>query len=112
MKATRESNSKETVSNEKDWSLKQFLFLSSSLSSSLPQDLSLFFCLGHSYSVLFLAEADQQYIWKQILHTAAAARGTWFSTSQTECERKGCTNYEAALFIFLFSNIIMSESNI
>lgn len=53
VEATRESGSKETVSNEKDWSLKHFLFLSSSSallpfhspssSSSLPQEVSSFF---------------------------------------------------------------------
>lgn len=61
VEATRESHSKETVSNEKDSNLKQLVSLSSSpplppslpLSSSLSQDLSpFFFCLGHS--VLFL----------------------------------------------------------
>lgn len=53
VEATRESGSKETVSNEKDWSLKHFLFLSSSSallpfhspssSPSLPQEVSSFF---------------------------------------------------------------------
>lgn len=98
MKATRESNSKETVSNEKDWSLKQFLFLSSSLSSSLPQDLSLF------------SSRSLSYFWQKLINSISE------NESSTLLPQTGELGFlitkwmwetliiKLLLFIFLFSN--------
>lgn len=75
VEATRESGSKETVSNEKDWSLKHFLFLSSSsallpfhspvfLVVSPPGSVFFFFCLGRSYFERNRSTVMFMYIWK------------------------------------------------
>lgn len=112
MKATRESNSKETVSNEKDSSLKQFLFLSSSsplppsfsLSSSPPSGFVFFFS-SRSFRLIFGRNWSTVYMEMNPPFCCNSTRN-FVSTSQINVGEKykksGCKDYLAALWIFLF----------
>lgn len=117
VEATRESDSKETVSNEKDSNLKRLLSLSSSpalppslpLSSSLSQDLSPFFCLGHS--VLFLERSwSTAYLKTESPHSAVMERAKLcFYVTKTFWERRTKSIIAQLLrSFFIFSVTVLS----